>query len=569
MHRTGSQQAELDQLRARIAELERSVGEVNAADDRRRLIERVKELSTLYRESYLADQSRTSPAEYFAEMVALLPLGWQFPEDTCARLLVNGQTYATANFAAPRWQQDCTIIVQGKEIGTVTVGYCSAHPPADEGPFLAEERNLLNELAKRIGRFIERRETETARRFLTAIVESSEDAIISVTLTGLIQTWNRAAERIYGYTEREVIGRSLTAILEAQQADEIMRLLQRVREGYQTEQFETSRRHRDGHELHVAISLYPIADDHKRTVGAAVIARDISHRRVIEATLRENDERVRYTFEQAAVGLAHISLDGRYLRVNQKLCTILGYTPGELLSMSVQQISHAEDAALEAELMRAVLAGERATFSIEKRNIRKDRVVVWVNRTVSLARDRANQPTYFIAVVEDISQRKAAEQARSESEARYRELFENSPISLWEQDFSGVKRAIEALRQQGISDFRAYFEQHTEAVTACLAQVKLLSFNRASLELYGAHDRDELLASLERLVPAEGYPLFSEELVWIAEGRTAFTWEGVNRRLNGELIHVRLHWSAAPGHEATLERVLVSIEIYPPSPLPV
>ena len=67
--------------------------------------------------------------------------------------------------------------------------------------------------------------------------------------------------------------------------------------------------------------------------------------------------------------------------------------------------------------------------------------------------------------------------------------------------------------------------------------------------LYGASNRDELLASLDRLVPAAGYPLFIEELVWIAEGRTAFVWEGVNRKLSGEHIHVRLHWSAAPGHE--------------------
>jgi len=88
----------------------------------------------------------------------------------------------------------------------------------------------------------------------------------------------------------------------------------------------------------------------------------------------------------------------------------------------------------------------------------------------------------------------------------------------------------------------------------------MLSFNRASLELYGASNRDELLASLDRLVPAAGYPLFIEELVWIAEGRTAFVWEGVNRKLSGEHIHVRLHWSAAPGHEQLLDRVLVSIE---------
>lgn len=553
-------ETEVDLLRQRVAELEIKLAQPVAATDHLRLVERIKELSTLYRESYLADQQRSAAEDYFVELVALLPLGWQYVEDACARLLVNGQMYLTPNFRETAWQQSSTIVAQGKQIGTVTIGYLSPHPTLEEGAFLTEERSLINEIAKRIGRFIERRQTETAHRFLSAIVESSDDAILSVTLDGIIQTWNAAAQRIYGYTAREVIGKSLTAFLTPAQADQMLHLLQRIRDGYQTKQFETSRRHKDGHEIYVSISLYPIHDEQGRIVGAAATARDISARRLFEATLRENDERLRVTFEQAAVGLAHVNLDGRFLRVNQRLCTTLGYTQSELLSLTVQQISHPDDLAAERALLDAVLAGERATYSVEKRDFRKDGSLVWVNRTVALARDEAHQPKYFIVVIEDISQRKEAESARSESEARYRELFENSPISLWEQDFSGVKRAIDHLRAQGIVAFRAYFEEHTEVVAHCLAQVKLLAFNRASLALYGASNREELLASLERLIPTEGYPFFVEELVWIAEGRTAFTWEGVNRRLSGEQFQVRLHWSAAPGHEQTLDRVLVSIE---------
>lgn len=565
MPQTAALHIEIDLLHTRVAELEAALsqGELHspeAAPDRLRLVERVKELSTLYRESYLADQQRATPEDYFVELVALLPLGWQYVNDACARLLISGQIYATPNFQETAWQQSSIIMAQGKQVGTVTVGYLSLHPTADEGPFLTEERSLINEIARRVGRYIERRQMETSHRFLAAIVEASDDAITSMTLDGVIQTWNRAAERIYGYAAREIIGRSIAHVMDNAHYQEMLQLLQRVRDGYQTEQFETQRRHKDGHVLDVAISLHPIYDDQERVVGAAAIARDISDRRFFEATMRENDELVRYTFEQAAVGLAHVSLDGRFLRVNQKLCVIFGYSAGELLSMSVQQISLPEEAAVETGLMRAILAGERATYSIETRSIRKDGAIVWVNHTVSLARDHLNQPRYFIAVIEDISQRKAAEQARQDSEARYRELFENSPISLWEQDFSAVKQAIDALHRQGVTDFRRYFAQHTEFVATALAQVKMLAFNRASLALYGARSRDELLAGLDRLVPAAGYPLFVEELVWIAEGRTTFTWEGVNQRLTGEHIHVRLHWSAAPGHEHTLDRVLVSIE---------
>lgn len=157
-------------------------------------------------------------------------------------------------------------------------------------------------------------------------------------------------------------------------------------------------------------------------------------------------------------------------------------------------------------------------------------------------------------------QRKQAEQALLQGEERYRDLFENSPIALFEQDFSDVKARITALGRSDPQQSRPYFEMHPEVVAECIALVRILALNRASLALYGALDKAELLTGLDRLVPPEGHQLFIDELVWIAEGRTSFAWEGVNRKLSGELINIRLHWSAVPGCEETLSRVLVAIE---------
>jgi len=157
-------------------------------------------------------------------------------------------------------------------------------------------------------------------------------------------------------------------------------------------------------------------------------------------------------------------------------------------------------------------------------------------------------------------ERKRAEESMRHGEARYRGLFENSPIALFEQDFSAVKLRIDTLRGQGVADFRAFFEAWPEMVSECVSLVQSLDFNKAALELYGAKDKAELQVGLEDLVPAEARRLFIDELVWIAEGRTAFTWEGVNRKLNGELIDIRLHWAAEPDCEECLDRVLVSIE---------
>jgi PAS domain S-box-containing protein len=125
--------------------------------------------------------------------------------------------------------------------------------------------------------------------------------------------------------------------------------------------------------------------------------------------LRESEERFRATFEQAAVGIAHVAPDGRWLRVNRKLCDIVGYTQAELLPLTFQHITHPDDLAADLGYVRQVLGGEIATYSMEKRYIRKDRSLIWINLTVSLVREPSGDPRYFIAVVEDITARKQAE----------------------------------------------------------------------------------------------------------------------------------------------------------------
>ncbi len=158
-----------------------------------------------------------------------------------------------------------------------------------------------------------------------------------------------------------------------------------------------------------------------------------------------------------------------------------------------------------------------------------------------------------------IGRRERAEKAWRENEERYRSVFEDSPISLWEEDFSGVKAYLDRLRQDGVTDFREYFEKHSEAVTHCGTLVKVVDVNTATLTLYGARSKGELLNNLERVFTLESYPIFREELIRIAEAKTVYAREGVNRTLQGETLHISLRWSVVPGYEATFARVLVSL----------
>ncbi|CAA9287429.1 MAG: hypothetical protein AVDCRST_MAG93-3646, partial [uncultured Chloroflexia bacterium] len=132
----------------------------------------------------------------------------------------------------------------------------------------------------------------------------------------------------------------------------------------------------------------------------------------VEEELRRSEERFRATFEQAAMGIAHVALDGRWLRVNGKLCEVLGYSREEMLNLTFQQITHPNDLDKNLEQVRRILDRETASYSMEKRYVRKDGSTIWANLTVSLVRGYSGEPEYFITVIEDIAERKRAEEAQ-------------------------------------------------------------------------------------------------------------------------------------------------------------
>lgn len=189
------------------------------------------------------------------------------------------------------------------------------------------------------------------------------------------------------------------------------------------------------------------AGDVLRVVGAVI---DITQQKRAEAEIKllhnQLEKRFSATFQQAAVGFAHVGLNSVWQRVNTKLCEIFGYTEAELTKLTYQEITYAEDLPNDIEQVRKILADEISTYSIEKRFIRKDGSLVWANLTVSLLRDNYNNPEYFISVIEDISQRKNAElklqltfQQLQENEARLNRIIHSNIAGIF---FSSLDNVI-------------------------------------------------------------------------------------------------------------------------------
>ena len=160
-----------------------------------------------------------------------------------------------------------------------------------------------------------------------------------------------------------------------------------------------------------------------RFLGSSV---DITDRKRAEEALRESEERFRGTFENAAVGIAHTDPERRFLRVNEKFCAIVGYPREELLEKTWHDITHPDDLAASTDVSAAALRGESPGLPLEKRYLRKDGSLVWVELVISLQRDAAGAPGYLIAIIQDISQRKRLEEALRESERRFRTFVDHA-----------------------------------------------------------------------------------------------------------------------------------------------
>ncbi len=226
---------------------------------------------------------------------------------------------------------------------------------------------------------------------------------------------NRGLLSNLGYTATELQGQTPMLFLADQSVATLRRLLEPLGEGHRR-QLRVPMRHRrrDG-------SYYPVDVTFQRSQEARppvflAIAEDLSERIAAEEALRQSEERYRVAFEQAAVGIAEVGLDGRFTRVNDALCETLGFTVDELLTRGFRDVSHPDEAATDEAEVAAVLAGQQSAIRRTKRYLRKDGVEVLADLSATVVRDAAGAPRFFISIVEDITERRQLESQLAQSQ---------------------------------------------------------------------------------------------------------------------------------------------------------
>jgi len=274
--------------------------------------------------------------------------------------------------------------------------------------------NLESQVAKRTKELeMANHQLERSEAINAAIIDNTLEGIVSADIQGNILGFNKAAEGIFGYKASEVVGRSVTMLQPSPYREEhasyVDRYLLTGERRIMGEGREAFGLRKDGSKFPVHLGVSEVVVGRERFFTATL--RDLTEIRKAEKAAQISQARFRATFDQAAVGLAHVGLDGSWIRINDKLCEIVGYPRSELIHKTFQDITHPDDLATDLELVGKVISGEIQNYRMEKRYWTKDGGLVWVNLTVSLMRDIDGEPIHFISVIEDISKRKQMDEA--------------------------------------------------------------------------------------------------------------------------------------------------------------
>jgi len=269
---------------------------------------------------------------------------------------------------------------------------------------LANQR-LFIAICRHIGA---RKQAEETLRKQAQMLDLANDTIAVLDLNGIISYWNLGAKRLYGWRKSQAMGKNIHALLQTEWTQP-WQAIQEVLIQQGNWQGELIRTKQDGTKITIASRWTLQRDEEDQPQAILEISNDISDRKLSEIAASESASRFRATFEQAAVGMAQASLESKLLLVNQKLCDFLGYCREELIGKRFQEITHPEDRNLELKYLHKLLAGEIEYYAVENRYVCKNGELVWANLTVSLVREQ-NGSQYFMGVVEDIRERKQAEE---------------------------------------------------------------------------------------------------------------------------------------------------------------
>ncbi len=306
---------------------------------------------------------------------------------------------------------------------------------ASEPGFFDEETiALLHEIGSDLSFALESMEQESRRkradevlRRQAQILDQVHDSVITTDLEGRVTSWNKGAEALTGYGAEEALGRHISFVYAEEEEpfveDRVIAPLKR-NGNHETE---VRMRRKSGEDCDIHLSLSLLHDERSAPVGMIGYSIDIGEAKRAQQALRDSEERFRSIFEQAAAGMATVSLTGNFLQANPAMCRFFGYGEAELLRLTVLDVTHPADMDAARRSFEEIRAGSRRLVDIERRYVRKDGRIVWGRVSGACLQDASGKPLYAVVLVQDITERKWAEdEARRLNEELERRIEERT-----------------------------------------------------------------------------------------------------------------------------------------------
>ena len=272
-----------------------------------------------------------------------------------------------------------------------------------------------------------REEHERASRLLASVVESTDDAVITRTLDGVITSWNGGAERIFGYRSDEAIGLKTAMLVPPGREDEPAMLIGSISLGSRVSSFETQRRHKDGHLVDVALTASPIHDAGGAVVGASLIVRNITGLRQADADLKASEERFRALYRRTPVMMHSIDHEGRVLSVSDHWLESLGYDRKDVIGRRSTEFMTEESRRYAQEVVLPAFFRTGLCKDVPYQFLKRDGSIVEVLLSATGERNAQGKVVRALAVLVDVTEQKRAEAELRESEERFRSMTANVP----------------------------------------------------------------------------------------------------------------------------------------------
>jgi two-component system, cell cycle sensor histidine kinase and response regulator CckA len=483
----------------------------SAEDENRKLIhllgERVKELTILHEVAGILQIDGKSVPQLLEEIVALIPPAWQYPEITAARISFGDYRFETDSFVQNDWLQKAEFEVAGEK-GAIEVVYLERRPGEDEGPFLVEERRLIDSLSEMISSALDRlcaqEELRESQRRFSDTLTNLEMIAVMVDTSGTISFCNDYLLRITGWEREEVIGQNwFEMFLPDHEREKVEKILPKVdSEESIIAHFENEIKTRSDERRLVKWTNTTLRDLNGKVTGVAALGNDITEREHFEQELRKSEERYRDLVENARDIIYTHDLAGNYTSINKAGEQITGYTRDDVLTMNLAQIVAPEYLERSREMMTAKLAGEEETI-YDLEIVAKDgrRIAIEVNTRLVF---RGDVPVGIQGIARDVTERKhLAEQLR---QAQKMEAVGRLAGGI-AHDFNNMLTVITGysdliLRKLGADDpMRSQVEEIRKAGESSASLThQLLAFSRKQLLQPKVLDLNSVILNLKKML---------------------------------------------------------------------